>query len=269
MLSDRKRGFTLIELLVVIAIIALLISILLPALNGARKSGQRVKCLSSVRQHGMAFVMYAADYDDNLPYLSEGVPGDADSPEFTTLQDPREAGGKLWYELLVEHGAAYDGYEFQIDHHNDPRYGVWLCPSVTLDDMREVHGSTPTWGGGYGVASNVIGFAQGASQFADGSPKLTRILSPSTLMLVGDTGRPDFYRAQGKAFVYVNWMRAGNPPFTWLNPKGDQVAARHTEKANIAFADGHAEAVSYEKIQANDGDMFGLFDPNVTREPNQ
>ncbi|HPF39351.1 MAG TPA: prepilin-type N-terminal cleavage/methylation domain-containing protein [Phycisphaerae bacterium] len=268
MLKTRRRGFTLIELLVVVAIIALVISILVPSLNGARRRARQVKCLSNVRQHGLAFILYAADYDDQLPYFSEGVPGDAGSPAYTSLQDPREAGGKLWYELLVEHGAAYEGFEAQISHHNDPRVGVWLCPSVDNRNMADVHGSTPTWGGGYGVAINVIGYAQGASEFADGSPKLSGIRDSSTLMLVGDTGRPDFYNARGTPFYYVNWMRTLNPPFNWLNPKSDQVAARHDRKANIAFADGHATAMRHAAIVANEGDMFGLFDPRVTHPAN-
>jgi len=71
--TAKAAGFTLIELLVVIAIIALLVAILLPALQRVRKQARAVLCQSNLRQWGQTFFIYTQDYDGHLPSGSSAL----------------------------------------------------------------------------------------------------------------------------------------------------------------------------------------------------
>jgi prepilin-type N-terminal cleavage/methylation domain-containing protein len=95
-MKDRTRrnrsGFTLIELLVVVAIIALLISILLPSLAGARKQARAIKCAANLRDVGLAFAAYLGESRSIYPpayvypYDEEGSWAPADRSHILWLQ---------------------------------------------------------------------------------------------------------------------------------------------------------------------------------------
>lgn len=86
--SASARGFTLIELLAVIAVIALLASLLLPALASAREAGRKAGCISNLRQIGIAVHAYSADFDGKIPYGPKAPPFTSPSSFYPSTGTP-------------------------------------------------------------------------------------------------------------------------------------------------------------------------------------
>jgi len=116
-----RQGFTLVELLVVIGIIALLISVLMPALARARESGKAIKCSSNLRQIGQAIQMYVNENRGQLPYGAVAMT----ASKMITWDDllNRYLGGRMDPDQQVE----------AVPTQGVPN--VLICPSDTFDPI--------------------------------------------------------------------------------------------------------------------------------------
>jgi prepilin-type N-terminal cleavage/methylation domain-containing protein/prepilin-type processing-associated H-X9-DG protein len=258
-----KRGFTLVELLVVIGIIALLVGILLPALNRARQSANSVWCLSNLRQMGTAIFMYAQAHKDRLPIAYWNGDGDANTGENNGATD------WAWLILPYMKGGTAGTYSGG----GDPG-GLWQL----YKDKDTVSGQlNATWYDSekvqtYAVHNQLFRFAPGPltpSGYTNAQPgpqddgkvpfKLSQIPRPTEIFMVidavqfGDTMGPNSWSSHADI-----WLVNGDST-SWCH----NWATPGVAKAN--WPDG-ADA-GYNKDYATVGDIWADNNPGAGRSP--
>ncbi len=217
-LSGRwnRAGFTLIELLVVIAIIAILASMLLPALAKAKQKAHSAKCVNNLKQLSLAWIMYADDFDDRLaPNLlgntNAWIGGSVSSlPGATNVWDIKN--GRLW---------SYT-----------PALEIYRCPGDIL--AFKVGGRSVIRVRSFSMNGRMAGDPQ--ADFVN--PGLPFFRKSTDIIRPGPAQANVFVDEEAKS-IDDGFFAVRALPNVWLWQNSP--ASRHGKAGLVSFADGHAE----------------------------
>jgi prepilin-type N-terminal cleavage/methylation domain-containing protein/prepilin-type processing-associated H-X9-DG protein len=216
----RRDAFTLIELLVVIAVIAVLMSILMPALQRAREGGKRMACMGNLRQLSLAWNMYADEYDDKIV---NGATGCTNVSNGTWASGVASHANELaWVDGF--HPDAKD-YNLQIE---DIRRGA-LYPYAKNQKLYEC----PTGKRGQALTYSIMFSMNGVGY--DWSRKEKGVFVKKRTEIKPNT-------AQRLVFIDEGYMTSDSYAVNYTTETWwDNPPVRHGDGVTVSFADGHVE----------------------------